>query len=1055
MRSVQSPDTGVAVDVGAGPAEESARPGLRVDARRRYVPMAAVAVASFGAFLAFVDSTVVNVAFPNIQAAFPHVGVGTLSWVLNAYNVVFAGLLVLAGRLADLVGRRRMFQVGLIVFVVMSALCAVSTSVLMLIVFRVLQGAGAAMLVPASLGIVVHAAPQEHRAHALSLWAAAAALAAGLGPPIGGALVVAYNWRLVFIVNVPLGIVGWWLARRKVLESRAPGVRILPDLRGALTLSLALGAVTLGIVQGGSWGWSSAGTVAVLGIAVAAAALTVHSSRHHPSPIVDPRLLRIRGFAVSNLVTLAAGLGLYTYLLTHILWLHYIWGYSLLLAGLSVAPGAAVTAIVATPIGHLADRVGTRVVAVPGALIWAGAYLWYVKRVGVHPDFLGEWLPGQVLSGLGVAATLPVATSGGLATVPAGRYATGSAVNSSVRQIGGVLGIAILSVFIAHPSATSFAGELRHGWELAGWSFVAAAVFSLFFGRTAASVESDDVTAAGMTVTAAEPLVETDEAVPSPDLVAELPDAVRQAVLEATSVRTLLAGETLFEFGEAGDALYFLEAGRLEVHLPDGSVRDIQPGTSIGELALLTDTPRSATVVARRDSTLRELRRDRFFPIMDGQPAVAAALARGMAHQLKLSRPTTPQRPPAPKVIAVVAVDDRVGRIGIDALAGGVMVALAEYGRVARLEDPTPDSLHQAEKENRWVLLVSGPGAEARGRALRQADRAVLVSEQPEPPSDPRTSGPLLSCDVVVTGPALTPGQVVGWHDATGCHRVYHVGPDPAGWERNLGPLVRRMAGRSLAVVLSGGGARALAHLGVLHAIEDAGLQVDRLAGSSIGALIAATYATGCSAAEVDQLVFDELVVGQPFRDWRISTSSLARGERGRAMLRRLFGETRLEAAARELVVASTDLYARKPVYHRRGLVCDAVGASMSLPVLFPPLEVGGRLLVDGSLSDNCPTRVFCQYPEGPVLAVRTGPPSSTPGDHVPSLGETLLRVVEMGDRGSDTSDGIGATVTVTPDTSAVGLLEFHQIDVARRAGRRAGDAAVEALRSRGVVPVG
>ena len=240
---------------GWGPARAALR--VRTSTGRRYAPMAAVGVAAFGAFLAFMDSTVVNVAFPNIQAAFPHTTVSSLSWVLNAYNVVFAGLLVLSGRFADLLGRRRMFKLGLVLFIVASALCAVSTSVGMLIALRAVQAVGAAMLVPASLGIVVHASSPERRTHALSLWAAAAALAAGIGPPIGGALVDLYNWRLVFLINVPLGLLAWFLARRMVIESRAPGSRVMPDLRGALLLSLALGSVTLGIVQGGTWGWGA------------------------------------------------------------------------------------------------------------------------------------------------------------------------------------------------------------------------------------------------------------------------------------------------------------------------------------------------------------------------------------------------------------------------------------------------------------------------------------------------------------------------------------------------------------------------------------------------------------------------------------------------------------------------------------------------------------------------------------------------------------------------------------------------------------------------------
>ncbi len=201
----------------------------------------------------------------------------------------------------------------------------------------------------------------------------------------------------------------------------------MPDLRGALLLSASVALLTLGVVQGTSWVWDSPATLGAFAAALVGTALTVRSSLRHPSPVLDPVLLRMRAFGVSNLVTLVAGLGLYTYLLAHILWLHYVWGYSLLVSGLAVAPGAIVAALVARPCGKLADRFSPRAVVVPGALVWAAAFVWYAAKVGVRPNFLGQWLPAQIASGIGAGSTLVVAAGGGLATVPAGRYATASA----------------------------------------------------------------------------------------------------------------------------------------------------------------------------------------------------------------------------------------------------------------------------------------------------------------------------------------------------------------------------------------------------------------------------------------------------------------------------------------------------------------------------------------------------------------------------------------------------------------------------------------------------
>jgi hypothetical protein len=210
-------------------------------------------------------------------------------------------------------------------------------------------------------------------------------------------------------------------------------------------------------------------------------------------------------------------------------------------------------------------------------------------------------------------------------------------------------------------------------------------------------------------------------------------------------------------------------------------------------------------------------------------------------------------------------------------------------------------------------------------------------------------------CDVVLTGAAPTEDQVVRWVAATNCRRVFHLGSDPSAWRSALRPLIARLVQQSLGVVLAGGGARALAHIGVLQALEDAGIEVDRIAGTSTGALIAALYATGLSAAEVDGRVFAELVQRQPFGGLRLSRVSLSAGKRRMAMVRRCFGETPIEALPRELVVVSTDLYERKPVYHRRGGIAEAVAASLCLPGLFPPQRLDGRVLVDGSLTTTVP----------------------------------------------------------------------------------------------------
>src|SRR3954471_22364868 len=236
-------------------------------------------VAAFGAFLAFLDATIVNVAFPSIRESFPGTSIGGLSWVLNAYNIVFAAFLIVFGRLTDLLGRRRAFVAGVLLFTLASALCGAAPTLSLLVAARVLQALGAALLVPASLALVVEAFPEERRAHAIGLWGATAAVAAGLGPPMGGALVELGGWRWAFLVNIPFGLAAVWAARSQLVESRAPGVRRLPDLRGAALLAAGLAALNVGIVKGNDWGWGSANVLGAFAATIVLLVLFALSSR--------------------------------------------------------------------------------------------------------------------------------------------------------------------------------------------------------------------------------------------------------------------------------------------------------------------------------------------------------------------------------------------------------------------------------------------------------------------------------------------------------------------------------------------------------------------------------------------------------------------------------------------------------------------------------------------------------------------------------------------------------------------------------------------------------
>jgi len=451
--------------------------------RRRPSPRTVLAIASLGGAVAFVDATIVNIAFPNIARSFPGTSISTLSWVLNAYNIVFAAFLMAGAGVADLLGRRRVFVFGLELFTVGSLLCAVAPSADVLIAFRVVQGLGAAFLVPSALALVLNAFPPEHRSHGVALLSAVGAAAAGFGPSLGGLLVAAANWRLVFGVNIPIGVAAAWLARRRLAESRAPGRRRVPDLLSTLLFAIAVGALVLGVVKGQEWGWGSARIIGCLAAALAIGAVVVWRCTWHRSPIIDLSLLKIRTFSVANAMTVVGAAGFYGYTLSNVLFLTGVWRYSVLQAGLALTIGPVVAVVVAGPTSRLVQRIGPRPVLVVGGLAWGGAVMWFVERVGMRPDFAGQWLPGMVLLGIGAGTLFPNLAGTAVASAPGGSFATATGMNSVARQIGAALGVAVVVAIIGTPTPATAYGAFRHAWTFGAVCLFAAGLGGLLVGR--------------------------------------------------------------------------------------------------------------------------------------------------------------------------------------------------------------------------------------------------------------------------------------------------------------------------------------------------------------------------------------------------------------------------------------------------------------------------------------------------------------------------------------------------------------------------------------------
>jgi EmrB/QacA subfamily drug resistance transporter len=1058
-------------------------------------PGTVLAVASLGVFMAFVDATIVNIAFPSIERSFPRSSLSGLSWVLNAYNIVFAAVMIGAGRIADLIGRRRVFRVGLVIFTVASGACALAPSPAVLILFRIVQAAGAAVLVPCSLGLVLQAFPEERRGHAVAMWTATAALAAGVGPSLGGVLVSAANWRLAFVANLPIGALAYHLAGRTLVESRMPGRRRLPDLAGALILAAALGALTLGIVQGTAWGWSNVRTVSAFIAAGVLLVVFVARCRRHPTPVIDLGLLRIRNVALANALTVLCATGFFAYTLCNVLFLTSVWHYSVLQAGLALTPGPFVAVAVARPSSHLAERIGYRIVVAAGALMWAAGLIWFITRVGGRPHFVSQWLPGMVLLGLGAGVAFPNGSSVAVASAPGERFATATAINSVARQLGAVLGVATLVAIIggsAHSVAT-----FRGGWWLGVGCFGLAALGALALGPVVTpAVEAEPpapgarlapkaVSTNGQTAPGARlaPKAVSTNGQPPPapralvrssgspaeflraaPLFSELPDEMLASIVARAQRVRVHAGEWLFRQGEEGDCLYVVRSGRLEAIRDDRAgeaVATIERGAVVGELAVLAHSNRAASIRALRDCELLKITSTDFTALMAASAPLAVALARTLSAQVQAGTGARAARRPLPTTIALVPLESGLPMREIGHALADALSEMGTVGGLDRVGEPAPTGdplaafapiVDACEALRDHVLLYTGNPEEPdpwTEFSLARADRILAVGAGGKAPDWLAERVTLRGCDLAGYDISAGSGALSDWITALEPAALHRL-ESGNGLAASAGLAARRLAGRSIGVVLSGGGARAFAHLGVLEELLAAGLQIDRLGGVSMGAFIGAQLAAGYEIAAIDAHCYDEWVRRNPINDYTIPRRALIRGQKGQAMVRRVFGELRIEELAKAFYCASTDLRRSELAIHRHGSLAEAVLASISLPILAPPRILDGRALIDGSLLDNLPIEPMTRNGEGPVIAVDVKPRRSrSPSERrrsksAPPLGETIARVLQLAS--ADTTDAADrhADVVIRAGVEGVGLLEFHQIDVAREAGRQAAGKALD-----------
>jgi EmrB/QacA subfamily drug resistance transporter len=448
MMSIHAAETGAQRTREPDPAGPGQPDAARQTARQ---VTAIVGVLALAVFMSSLDLFIVNLAFPYIGREYHGTSLGSLSWVLNAYTIVFAAVLVPAGRWADRVGRRRIFIAGLIGFTLGSALCGLAPGVPELIAARIIQAAGAGLMVPASLSLLLASVPASGRAKAIGTWSALGALGAALGPVIGGTL-VELSWRWVFWINIPVGLLTVLLAVRIVPESKDRHSHGRPDLAGAALLAAAVGLVAFALVKAPGWGWGSARFIEVLAASVACGAIMVWRSRQHHSPVIELGLLRSRTFSGTFAASILYYAAFGAFVLNSVEFLTGVWHYSAIRAGLAIGPGPLMVlpfARVVAPL--LATRLGgPGRVAVLGCLVNAGAMALWLTQIQAQPAYLTHLLPAQLLGGAGVGLTIPSLLGAGSLSLPPDRFGTGSGILNMARQVGTVLGVAALVAILAH-----------------------------------------------------------------------------------------------------------------------------------------------------------------------------------------------------------------------------------------------------------------------------------------------------------------------------------------------------------------------------------------------------------------------------------------------------------------------------------------------------------------------------------------------------------------------------------------------------------------------------
>lgn len=445
------------------------------------LPRRTLILTSIVVFMVSLEITIIALAFPEIEAAFPDSSPRQLSWVITAYNIGVASFLLLAGWWADATGRRRVFALGLVLFGLGSLLATLAWSGPVLIAARVVQSIGGAVQYPAGLALLLEAYPIERRQSAIGIWAGMGALAAALGPSLGGLLVDAFGWRSIFAINVPVAMAAAALAPGWLAESTGGKSEGRVDVLSVPLASIGIGSILLGIVQAEEWGVGSAAVASSVTIGVVLVAVFLIRSRRHPAPLLDLDLFRIRSYTVGNVGGIAFTVAFFAWLVTLPSFLQDAWGWSIRQTGFAIAPAPFLSMFLSPLAGRLGDRIGSRPLLLVSGACGAAGLLLQRATAGEDPAFVaGVLLPG-VLVGIAAGTGFPMVVAAVMRDVPPRQFGMAGAARTTIFQLSIAIGVAI-GFALAEGELAGYVERIHRLWLVGAGFFIAQfLVFAVAF----------------------------------------------------------------------------------------------------------------------------------------------------------------------------------------------------------------------------------------------------------------------------------------------------------------------------------------------------------------------------------------------------------------------------------------------------------------------------------------------------------------------------------------------------------------------------------------------